>query len=173
MSKREVRMIRLSLIISAALLSLGAQDTARMKQAIEPAPLRKDVKLRTRAAAQGASQTAPAVNMEVLAKDFSVNAGASASFTANSDFSGSQAVSIAISAPSSQDLGAVRLLVWWAIPGVDFYVLQDVIVGTNFYFSNQGGGIVPAYGNQLQVQVMNDGASPITFHQLTAYSVIR
>jgi hypothetical protein len=170
-------MTRLSLFVGAALLVLGAaaqaQDTARTKRAVEPLSVRKDVRARTRTAVQGASQTAPAVNMEVLAKDFSVNAGGSASFTANSDFSGSDAVSIAISAPTSQDLGAVRLLVWWAIPGVDFYVLQDVIVGTNFYFSNQGGGMVPVYGNQLQIQVMNDGAGPITFHQLTAYSVIR
>jgi hypothetical protein len=169
-------MTRWSSAMAAALLLLGsaqAQDIARIKRAVEPVSVRKDARVRTRAAVQSASQTAPAVNMEVLAKDFSVNAGASASFTANSDFSGSGAVSIAISAPTSQDLGAVRLLVWWAIPGVDFYVLQDVIVGTNFYFSNQGGGIVPVYGNQLQVQVMNDGSSPITFHQLTAYSVIR
>ncbi len=110
---------------------------------------------------------------EILGKDFTIGARSTKVFDATVDYAGAERLALAVEAPVGNSLGNenFRMLVWWSLPGADWFVLQDAISGEEFYFDNQGGAVVPVYGSQLRVELRNDGDSNLSFHQLTAYAV--
>ncbi len=110
---------------------------------------------------------------EVLAKDFTLGARSRKVFDAEVDYAGAERLAVAVEAPAGNSIGTekFRILVWWSLPGADWYVLQDAIDGTEFYFDNQGGAVVPVYGSELRIELRNDGDADLSFHQLTVYAV--
>ncbi len=110
---------------------------------------------------------------EVLAKDFTLGARSRKVFDAAVDYAGAERLAVAVEAPVGNSIGSdkFRILVWWSLPGADWYVLQDAIAGADFYFDNQGGAVVPVYGSQLRIELRNDGDADLSFHQLTVYAV--
>jgi hypothetical protein len=59
------------------------------------------------------------------------------------------------------------------MPGADWFTSQDVISGEEFYWMNQGGGVVSVYGPELRIELRNDSDTPLTINQLTVYAVGR
>lgn len=110
---------------------------------------------------------------EILGKDFTLGARSKKIFDAEVDYAGAERLALAVEAPVGNSLGSdkFKMLVWWSLPGADWYVLQDAIAGSEFYFDNQGGAVVPVYGSQLRIELRNDGDADLSFHQLTAYAV--
>lgn len=110
---------------------------------------------------------------EILAKDFTLGARSKRVFDAEVDYAGAERLAVAVEAPTGNSLGSdkFKILVWWSLPGADWYALQDAIDGSEFYFDNQGGAVVPVYGSQLRIELRNDGDANLSFHQLTAYAV--
>jgi len=119
--------------------------------------------------------TSANVIAEVLGKGFSVGAKQTRSFDSASDFSGATSVSIAVEAPGSMDIGNenFRMIVWWSMPELDWFTSQDVVSGKEFYFSNQGGAVIPVYGSELRIEIRNDSENDLTINQLTVYAVSR
>lgn len=110
---------------------------------------------------------------EVLAKNVTLAPGASQKFFAQSDFTGTESVKIAFYAAADQDLSSTNYLVWWSVPDADNYAVSDYLQGKYFAFLNTGGAFVQTYGNQLLIEMRNDGKNPVTISQITLYAVAR
>jgi hypothetical protein len=144
----------------------AAEKTPR--QSADQRVIRKAPKSTKRAAA-----TSPDVIAEVLGKSFTVDAGGSKTFDAVSDFSGTETVAISVKAVSGSDIANQGFQIWvyWALPDVDFWSANDVIVGDQFNFYIQGGSVLPVYGPELRLVVQNATNQPMNFDQLTVYAV--
>jgi hypothetical protein len=158
-------------VAAALLLAPGSLPAAEKPQVKEPA---SQAAVRT---AKKSDRKLAAANViaEVLGKGVALGAGESKSFDATSDFSGVERISIAVEAPSGQDVANAnfRIIVWWSMPGADWFTSQDVISGEEFYWMNQGGGVVSVYGPELRIELRNDSDTPLTINQLTVYAVGR
>ena len=112
---------------------------------------------------------------EILGTGFSLGAKQSKSFDAISDFTGAERVSIGVEAPASMNIGDSNfsIVVWWSMPGLDWFTCQDVLTGDGFYFANQGGGVVSVYGPELRIELRNNNDTAITINQLAVYGVAR
>ena len=72
-------------------------------------------------------------------------------FTSGIDWTGADRASIAIECPPSTSLQKVQIVLQWALPAVaPNYTATDVILGSNLLLPNQGGAVVPVYGNQCK-----------------------
>lgn len=167
-----------SLIALAALLSPAGLNAAEKPRKKAPAAqsATRSVKKVVRRSAEGDTTTTPVTNVtEVLAKDFTVEPGASRSFDSAGNYSGAQFVSIAIEAPTDVDIGteSFRVILWWAVPDAEWYTAQDVFSGNVFYFSNQGGMVLPVYGPELRIEIRNDGEEAVKINQVTLYAVTK
>ncbi len=161
---RIIPLATLALMLSPA--AVPAEKPREKKPVSQPAARAAKSRLARRAAAGSGLS-------ELLAKDFTVPGKESKSFDAQADFTGAQFVSIAVEAPGESDIGTekFRIIVWWGMPGADWYTAQDVLSGQDFYFANQGGAVVPVYGPDLRIEVVNDSESPVSINQLTIYAV--
>jgi hypothetical protein len=91
--------------------------------------------------------------------------------TTTQDYTGAETLRVAIECPSSVNLKPVGIGVWWAVPNSNF-TATDAILASGFLLQNMGGAVTQVYGNQLQLQVINTGSSPISCDQVTAYAVV-
>jgi hypothetical protein len=98
--------------------------------------------------------------------------GQSVTLTSQQDWTGADRISIAVQCPSSTSLAKVGIGVAWSIPIANYFALTDVILGSNFTLPYTGGGTSPAYGNQLQLVMVNTGSTTVSCNQLTAYAVV-
>lgn len=157
---------------AALLLIAGGLPAAEKPQVKESAT---QPAVRSSKAKSGPRLAAANVIAEVLGKGISLGAKESKSFDAATDFSGAERVSIAVEAPAGQDIANAnfQIVVWWSMPGVDWFTSQDVISGEEFYWMNQGGAVVPVYGPELRIEVRNDSDKPVTINQVTVYGVSR
>jgi hypothetical protein len=92
--------------------------------------------------------------------------------TSQQDWAGADHASVAIECPASTSLQKVGIVMTWTIPIANFYTITDVISGSNFLLQNQGGAVVPTYGNMLQIIVVNTGPATVACDQLTAYAIV-
>jgi hypothetical protein len=88
------------------------------------------------------------------------------------DWTGADHVSIAIECPTSTSLQNVGIAVLWSMPVASNYTATDLISGKNFLVPNMGGAVVPAYGNQLGLGIINSGTTIIACDQVTVYGVV-
>ena len=158
-------------LITTALLALGAtlsgEETTTTKKkgpALAPRVVRSPKSLSPRAV------TSTTIS-EVLATNLTMQPGTSQQFFAKSDFTGVEKVSLAVYASPDQDISPTNYLVWWAIPDAPNYTVSDYLPADNFAFLNSGGAVVATYGNQLLVEVRNNGTKPVTITQITVYAV--
>jgi len=101
-----------------------------------------------------------------------VAAGQSLMLTSQSDWTGASSVAIAIECPSSVSLKNAGIAVWWGISLAPNPTLTDVLVGSSFFVPNMGGAVTSAFGNKLQLQLVNTGTVSISCDQVTAYGVV-
>jgi hypothetical protein len=145
-------------------------------QAEEPAVVnkKKDTARSPKVTARDTTPTLPSLTLyELLAQNVTLAAGASQQFFAKTDFTGVGKVNLGFYATPDQDLSSTNYLVWWAIPGAPSYVVVDYLQGKNFAFLNSGGASVLPFGNQLMVEIRNNGTQPVTISQVTAFAVAR
>ncbi|HWZ31168.1 MAG TPA: hypothetical protein VNX18_07540 [Bryobacteraceae bacterium] len=85
------------------------------------------------------------------------------------DWTGTDHIAVAIQCPQASSVQNLQIGVQWIVPVsiATLYTLTDVILGSNFPLSNQGGAVVPTYGNQLQLILFNAGSTPISCSQVT------
>ncbi|HWQ53118.1 MAG TPA: hypothetical protein VN442_05500 [Bryobacteraceae bacterium] len=163
-----------SVLALAALLTPAALSAAEKPRKPAAQSSMRAAKKSIRRSSEG-TVTAGTTVTEVLAKSFAVDAGGSRSFDSAGDYSGAQFVSIAIEAPTDVNIGTenFRVIVWWAVPDAEWYTAQDVFSGTTFYFSNQGGMVLPVYGSELRIEIRNDGDQAVSINQVTLYAVTK
>jgi hypothetical protein len=105
---------------------------------------------------------------------FSIAAGKSLIVDSTSDWTGADKVSIGFSCPSSTSLKTFQVIVWWTVnlSLAQLYTASDVIFGSDFVFQNTGGGVTPAFGQILRLEMRNAGTADINCEQITLYSVV-
>jgi hypothetical protein len=179
-----MRKLQLTILGIAAALAASAQTG---KEATEPKPtapvvsrLGESAQLpviskvirsapRTAAASERAAADPTLTSFEVV-KTFTVAAGQTVGMKSNSDWTGGSEVSISINCAS---VANIRVYALWTVPIADFFTGTDIIAADKFAFTNQGGGIVPVHGTQLQVQVRNTGTADVSCDQLVVYGTVR
>jgi hypothetical protein len=110
---------------------------------------------------------------QVLGREFTVLPGYTTWFEWGTDLTGSQKVGISITTLSDvrSSLSNVRIGVAFAGPG-DWYVITDVIHGSDFFYIDHGGATVSVYGPFMKLLITNDGPTPIRITQVSAYAVV-
>jgi hypothetical protein len=156
-----------------ALSTIGSYaDQARPKKPIAVAPKATNAP-RIRPKSVGSRAVTSTTISELLAKDLTLQPGESKQLYAESDFSGTESVALGFIGPNDQDFTNTNYLVWWGPANAPSYVVSDYLQGEYFSFLNSGGSQVTTYGNELMIEVRNDGKIPVTFSQITAYAVAR
>jgi hypothetical protein len=166
-------MTRRFALLTTALLALGAtlygEATTAKKKGPAPAVAPHTV-VRSPRSLSPRAVTSTTIS-EVLATNLTMQPGTSQQFFAKSDFTGVEQVSLAFYAAPDQDISATNYLVWWAIPDAPNYAVSDYLQGQDFAFLNSGGAVVATYGNQLMIEMRNNGTKPVTLSQITVYAV--
>jgi hypothetical protein len=163
---------------SALLLTLvslafaGDQPTAALTLGKAPAKPTASAKLRQAESSAAATASNPII--ETLATLVTIDPHSNAIFQAQSDFTGADKMGFSVTtlSDSNSKMTQVRFGVAWAAPG-NWFVLTDMILGNSFYYYDHGGATVPVYAPILKIVVFNDGATPVTITQLSAYGVAR
>jgi hypothetical protein len=138
---------------------LGKLDLGRAAAARAPAP-------------QDSVTITPTVQRAVVAREVTIFPGTTGFFDFPNDLSGCQQIGISVTSLSDPQsvLSNIRIGVAWAAPG-DWYVITDVILGSDFVYTDHGGATVPVYGPFMRLVVTNDGASAVRITQLAGYAV--
>ncbi len=157
--------------LACGMVVFGAEDLAVPgKKQAAPAPAPKVTVTRNVVSPQSLAST---TLYELLAQNVTMAAGASQQFYAQTDYTGVEQVSLGFYAAADQDLSNTTYLVWWAIPGASSYMVGNFLQGKLFPFLNTGGAQVPTYGNQLMIEMRNNGTTPVTITQITSYAIAR
>jgi hypothetical protein len=163
------RAVRIGFLAALMTLSLAAEEsTATRKKEVAVAP-----KATATPKAISPQAVLSTTITEVLAQGVTLQPGASQQFFAKSDFSGADKVALGFYATSDQDLSMTNYLVWWAPAGAPQYVVTDYVSGKNFAFLNSGGWVAAPFGNQLMVEMRNNGTNAVTITQITTYAIAR
>ena len=168
----KMRLILAGLIATSSLFAQEKQEKKDKKELVaQIAGHLASPQKRSTVALKPAATTLSSVTVYEAFTGLVIPGGQNLNLTSAQDWTGADHVSIAIECPGSTNLKNIALVVYWAIPIVNFYTLTDIIEGSNFLFTNQGGAVVPTYGNQLQVTVVNQGSNTIACDQLTIYAI--
>jgi hypothetical protein len=116
--------------------------------------------------------TDPSLTLFGAVGAFTVAPGASFKITSQFNYTGADTLAVALECPTGTDLSKVGISAWWSNSFANNFTLTDVILGSDFFLSNMGGGTVPVYGTQLLLYVVNTGTAPISCDQLTTYAVV-
>jgi hypothetical protein len=127
-----------------------------------------------RAADANTDSGSSAAIRRVLAREYTLPPHTIAFFDMPADLSGAKQIGISITSASDSRtrLSDVTIGVAFAAPG-EYYVLTDVIFGSNFYYTDHGGATVPVYGPLMRLVVTNDTPSLVRITQLAAYAVFQ
>jgi hypothetical protein len=113
--------------------------------------------------------TSSAANGEVVATNFTVQAGTCVKADSFLDYVSSSNVSISLLTNGGQDMTATRIIPFFAVDGNSFYVAAGYIIrASDFYFVDGGSGIVPVHGRFLRIRICNDAGVDVSYAQLTA-----
>ena len=105
---------------------------------------------------------------EVVATNFTVQAGTCVRADSSLDYATSSNVSISLLS-NGQDMTATRIIPFFAVDGNSFYVAAGyIILASDFYFIDGGSGIVPVHGRFLRIRICNDANVDVSYAQLTA-----
>jgi hypothetical protein len=110
---------------------------------------------------------------ETLATNITVAPGTDQFIFAKTDFTGADTVRFGFYAATTQDLSKTNYVVWWAIPNATQYAAADSWAGTTFYYLNTGSYQVSTFGNQLGIDLINNGTAPVTYTQVTVWANAR
>jgi hypothetical protein len=116
--------------------------------------------------------TNPSFSVTETWSSFTVQPGTPYKLSSATDYTGADHIAVAIECPTGSSPQSVVITVWWGNPNAIWLTLTDVILGNGFPLKNMGGGTVPAYGPQLQLQVVNTGTAPVSCDQVTTYAVV-
>ena len=180
-----MRTFRLAIIGTCVCMALAAQTrtdaTAETKPTAEIVTRDGSTALRmtrskvirqatTAAAPSQRSASDPSLTNYEVGKSFTVAAGQTVRVQSISDWTGGTDVAISLNCAVVTNL---RVYALWSLPGADLYSGTDILAGTNFAFTNQGGGLVPVHGTDLMIQVRNTGTTDVVCDQIMVYGVLR
>jgi hypothetical protein len=106
---------------------------------------------------------------ELLGLGFTVPAQTCRFFDSEMDFGGTRQVAISLLAVGAS-LATTRVIPFFSVPGAPYAAFTTQLRGSDFVFSDGGGGVVPVSGRLLRLMVCNDGTAPLTYTQLSVYS---
>ncbi len=152
--------------------SLQAEDAPKRSQRNEVVvPVVKSQARDTAAAAAGVSDRAIAASGEVIATNFTVQAGTCVKADSLLDYITSSNVSISLLS-NGQDMTATRIIpffAFFAVDGNSFFVAAGFIIrASDFYYIDGGSGTVPVHGRFLRIRICNDANFDVSYAQLTA-----
>ena len=105
---------------------------------------------------------------EVVATNFTIQAGTCVRADSFLDYSTSSNVSISLLS-NGQDMTATRIIPFFAVDSNSFYVAAGSIIrASDFYYIDGGSGIVPVHGRFLRIRICNDSNFDVSYAQLTA-----
>ncbi len=110
----------------------------------------------------------PTAGTVVIGKNFTIYPGRYADFKLPVNYFLDMAAKVGISILSGYSLDGTFIVPYFAAPGA-LYSAVDLIDGSEFAFSNQGGATVPVYGAHLVVRVYNHGQFPVQYKQLSVH----
>lgn len=157
--------------LTFAILALGASLLAADQAPKKPSPPAS--KAQAPAKTESPKVVFSTALSEVVATNLTIAAGAYQSITAKTDFTGADSVNIGFFTTNDQTFVNTTYTIWWAFPNMPSFVATFFFNGNNFPFTNSGGLNVTAFGNQLQIGIQNNGTSPVTFAQITAWANAR
>jgi hypothetical protein len=164
-----MQMMRLgaaTLVLLTLGMSLQADDSTALKKKDTAHSPKARVMPKT-TSSQGTGTTIS----EVVTQNLMLTPGTSQQVYAQSDFTGADKVSIGVYTTTDQSLLNTSYLIWWAIPNAPNYMVADTLLGSTFDFLNTGGAQLPTYGNQLMIEIRNNGTDPVTIGQVTVYAI--
>ncbi len=148
--------------------SLQAEDAPKRSQRNEATITVVKSQKAGDAVAAAVTDRATASFGEVVATNFTVQAGTCVRADSFLDYSTSSNVSISLLS-NGQDMTATRIIPFFAVDGNSFYVAAGYIIrASDFYFIDGGSGIVPVHGRFLRIRICNDANVDVSYAQLTA-----
>ena len=146
--------------------SLQAQDAPKRAQRNEAAdPI---VKSQKSGEAAAASDHSAAGSGEIVATNFTVQAGTCVRADSLLDYFTSSNVSISLLS-NGQDMTATRIIPFFAVDNNAFYVAAgNIIRASDFYYIDGGSSVVPVHGRFLRIRICNDANFDVSYAQLTA-----
>lgn len=148
--------------------TLQAEDAPKRAQRDDAAiPLVKSQKSgNLQAAAVG--DRAAAGSGEIVATNFTVQAGTCVRADSSLDYITSSNVSISLLS-NGQDMTATRIVPFFAVDNNAFYVAAgNIIRASDFYYIDGGSAVVPVHGRFLRIRICNDANFDVSYAQLTA-----
>jgi hypothetical protein len=125
-----------------------------------------------RAAVTTSDASTSVTQRAVMARELTIFPGSTQFIDWPNDLSGCTKIGISVTSLSDprSSLESIRIGVAFAAPG-DWYVISDVIFGSDFVYSDHGGATVPVYGPFMRLVVTNDGPTAVRITQLAGYAV--
>jgi hypothetical protein len=148
--------------------ALQAEDAPKRAQRTEAAdPVVKSQKS-GEAAAAAATDHSAAGSGEIVATNFTVQAGTCVRADSFLDYITSSNVSISLLS-NGQDMTATRVIPFFAVDNNAFYVAAgNIIRASDFYYIDGGSAVVPVHGRFLRIRICNDANVDVSYAQLTA-----
>ncbi len=107
---------------------------------------------------------------EVVAQGFTIARNTCMDFDSSQDFTGADRVSINIFALNA-NISATQIIPLFGVPNSPYLgPTSDLIDGSNFVYSDGGGGTVSVGGSDLRIRVCNNSKNSMRYDQLTAYA---
>ena len=110
---------------------------------------------------------------ETLATNLTLAPGTDQFIYSKTDFTGADSVYIGFYGAVDQDLSKTNYVTWWAIPNSTQYSAANYWSGSTFAFLNTGSYQVSTFGNQMAIDLQNNGTSPVTYTQVTVWANAR
>jgi hypothetical protein len=157
-------------------LSLNPMLSAQEKVPMAPSRILIDTKMlrRPQSTPKDASANLTSLTVSDAFANIVVQPGQTLPLVSVADWTGADHVSIAIECPASTSLQNSSIAVAWGVPlsNAPNYTVTDLILGKSFFLPNMGGAVVPVYGNQLGLIIVNAGTTTLTCDQVTVYGVV-
>ncbi len=149
--------------------TLQAEDAPKRAQRDDAAvPLVQSQKSGVAQAAAVGDRSA-AGSGEIVATNFTVQAGTCVKADSVLDYITSSNVSISLLSNNGQDMTATRIIPFFAVDTNAFYVAAgNIIRVSDFYYIDGGSAVVPVHGRFLRIRICNDAGFDISYAQLTA-----
>jgi len=157
-------------ILFASLCTLAlAQNALTQNKPQDRVMERKPVKAST---TPGSSTSSNAPLSSASYESFSnvaIPAGQSVNLDSTLDYSSSDTVRVTIRS-SNPDLLHLIGTAYFTVPNATEFVTQEVMLGTDFNYSNSGGTTFQVCGSQFRLALQNTGTSTMTLSTIVIYT---
>ena len=124
----------------------------------QPTPLRAELSAAPMATAQSFS------NYEWWTS-VTIPAGGVVSLDSGINYASSDTVRVTFRSAAS-DLGNLVAVATWSVPEIDHFNIQDVSLGSKYFFTSSGGGVFSVSGTQFRLILVNNGTDVINLNSV-------